>query len=244
LATQVGAEALEPQEVIHRSDLVFLAVPDDAVKSLADRLKWRRGIGAVHCSGVLEVADSLVAAKAGGGAIGGFHPLQTFSDTQAALRYLNGASIAVEAEDPGLLAELTHLGELVGGKPFVLPAGARAIYHASAFFTAAAIAVCLQEGMELWARLGLDAESAREALLPLLEGTTATLRAQPSPAKALSGPVARGDVGTVERHLEALRKTSPETEELYRQLSRRAIDLAVLKGTLSREAEAALRSLL
>ena len=245
LAAQLpGARAVSAQEVVDVAHLVFLAVSDDAVESLAAGLRWRSGVMVAHTSGVLEVTDVLSTTQAAGALVGGFHPLQTFSDTQTAIAHMPGSSIAIEAEDGALFAELFRLATLVGGKPFRLPAGSRALYHASAFFAAAAVAVVLQEGIDLWTHFGATPAQAREALLPLIAGTAATLQAQPTPALALSGPVARGDVGTVQRHLAALQAQAPESLCLYQLLSQRAVRLGIEKGTLAEPQAAQLRSIL
>lgn len=231
------------QTLADGSDLVFLTVSDDAIAHVAGSVAWRPGQCVVHCSGALEVPDALAPALAAGACIGGFHPLQTFSSVETALARLPGTSVAVEAADPALAELLRSMAVGVGARPFMLPAGGRALYHASASFVAGGVVALFQEAIDCWADLGLGADAARRALLPLLEGTTATLAAEPTPALALSGPIARGDVGTVRRHLEAL-APYPPSRDLYRAVGERCVRLARQKGTLSAAQAAEIGALL
>ena len=87
-----------PQEAADASDLMFLAVPDDAIPPLAESIAWRPGIAAVHCSAAREV-HVLDAAARQGAEIGGFHPLQAFGDPDVAAKTLPGCAVAIEAGD-------------------------------------------------------------------------------------------------------------------------------------------------
>jgi predicted short-subunit dehydrogenase-like oxidoreductase (DUF2520 family) len=166
-----------------------------------------------------------------------------FSDTDTAVQLLHGTSFAVEAGDPALFARLHDMALSVGGRPFRLPPGARALYHASAIFAAAAVVGLFQQAIDAWQAIDVDADSARAALLPLLRGTVATLERLP-PAEALSGPVARGDVDTIRRHLDAIHRRIPHVLDLYVRVTEPTIVLGLARGTLQPEAAEQLRSLL
>ncbi len=229
------------QAVVEQADLVFLAVPDDVVGPLASSLRWRSEVAAVHCSGALEL-DVLRPATASGARIGSFHPLQTFPDVEGALRHLPDSAIAVEG-DERLLVDLEELARAVGGWPIRLPPGSKALYHASATLACASVVTLVGEAATLWSHFGYPPDEALAALLPLLRGTVAALE-QASPAQALTGPMARGDVGTVRRHLDALQARVARLLPLYCLLGLHTVRLAEEKGTLGASQAGQLRDIL
>ncbi|WP_034411838.1 DUF2520 domain-containing protein [Derxia gummosa] len=196
-----GCRALAPQAAADAADLVFITVPDDAIASVADALRWRAGQGVVHCSGATELTALDTATRAGALA-GGFHPLQIFSDPDVAIGQLAGAAVAIEAP-AALAAPLDALAAGVGLRPFALPPGARARYHASAGMAASFLLTLLDEAARVWASFGVPPAQALAALLPIARGTLAAAESR-GLAGAVSGPPSRGDVGVIARHLAAL----------------------------------------
>ncbi|GAF77825.1 unnamed protein product, partial [marine sediment metagenome] len=227
------AHAVEtPQEVADAVDLVFLTVPDDSIEPLCGSITWASA-HAVHSSGVASI-DILAAASAQGAAIGVFHPLQTFATASQAEANIPGSPFGIEASSEELLAILSEMAESLGGTPLVL-SGDKAIYHASAVVASNYIVTLLDVASGLWETLGLSREEGLKALLPLVRGTIENLESVGLP-NALTGPIARGDVGTVERHLSALREVAPDVLPVYKELARRAIPIARAKGGLGEEA--------
>jgi len=228
-----GARAGAPQEVADRADLVFITVPDDAIESVAASVRWRAGCASVHCSGAADL-DTLKKAVADGALAGGFHPLHMFGEPGESPGALAGCAIALAGAD-ALVEKLEGLARSVGARPLRLPEGGRALYHASANFSGAFVIALMQETIALWKKLGIAEGDALAALLPLLRGTVDNVE-RLGAAGGLGSAVARGDVGTIRRHLEVLAKEAPGSLELYRLLSRRTIPLALAKGTLDARA--------
>jgi len=229
-----GADASDSaQAVVDASDLVLLTVPDDAIRIVAEGLTWRTGVAAVHCSGAASI-DLLDAAAAAGASVGAFHPLQTLASLDQAMGNLPGSAFAIEASDSKLEETLGAMARAIGGEPIVLR-GSKALYHASAVLACNNLITLLDAAASLWTDLGLTKEAGLRALLPLVRGTVENLGALGLP-NALTGPVARGDVGTIDQNLKALEAASPETARLYAELARRTIPIAKAKGTLSEEA--------
>ncbi len=199
------------------AEVVLLCVPDDeiagagtAVAAAAPRLRL---IG--HTSG----ATGLDALAATGVAAFSLHPLQTIPGGNAVLV---GAPAAIEGTSAEALALARALAEALAMRPFELPPGSRAAYHA-----AASIASNFLIALEESAAALLDAagiEDGRALLTPLVLRSAASW-AEAGPA-ALTGPIARGDAATVGRHLEAIAATAPELEPLYRALAERTGGLA------------------
>jgi predicted short-subunit dehydrogenase-like oxidoreductase (DUF2520 family) len=229
----------EAQAAAETARLVWLTVSDDAIEALCRQLHWHPGQIALHCSGATE-RSVLAAAAAAGATTAGFHPLQIFSDPDSARVALPGSTVALECEteDEALLQAVARC---LGLHPIRLPAGARARYHAAAGFAASFLLPALHEAVSLWQSFGLDEASALRALLPLARGTLDAVAARGT-AGALSGPISRGDLGVIERHLQTLDALGPAHGALYRTLALPQLELARQAGRLSAEQIEALRT--
>ncbi|MPZ98053.1 MAG: DUF2520 domain-containing protein [Dehalococcoidia bacterium] len=220
-----GVHAATPAEVIERCDLVFLAVPDGAVAGLAASLSWRAGQSAVHLSGALGL-DALRDATEAGALAGCLHPLQSFPSGEPpaeAARRFAGITCGLEAPAP-LDVTLEALATRLGVASVLrLERVDRALYHAAAVLSSNHVVALSVAATQAWALAGLDATAARPALAPLLRAAAEATASFP-PAEALTGPLARGDHETIERHLHAL-DAVPELRELYRRLSRELLAL-------------------
>jgi predicted short-subunit dehydrogenase-like oxidoreductase (DUF2520 family) len=213
-----GIEAVPAEGLMARCETVFLAVPDRAVPEVAASLPWRPGQAAVHHSGALGL-DALAAATAQGAVAGCLHPLQTFPAgvrPQEALALFTGSVCGVEAPEP-LGGRLEALAARLGARTVRLEGVDRALYHAAAVLASNDVVALMASAARTWALAGLPAEAAREALAPLLLASARNVAALPL-ERALTGPIARGDVPTVERHLEAL-MAAPDLAALYRALA-------------------------
>src|SRR6266581_747253 len=204
-----GARACVPQEVADSADIVFLTVPDDAIEAVASSVSWRAGSACVHCSGAADL-DVLQKAVPPGA--------------------LAGCTIALAGPD-ALVEKLERLARALDAKPLRLPEGGRALYHAAANFSGAFVIALVQETIALWGKLGIAETDALAALLPLLRGTADNVE-KLGAAGGLGSAIARGDAGTIRRHLDVLAREAPDSLELYRILSLRTIPLALAKGTL------------
>jgi predicted short-subunit dehydrogenase-like oxidoreductase (DUF2520 family) len=224
-----GARACAPQEVADRADIVFLTVPDDVIAAVTSSIVWRAGSACVHCSGAADL-DVLRKAVADGALAGGFHPLHMFGEARESPGALAGSAIALAGPDV-LVQRLARLARALGAKPLRLPEGGRALYHAAANFSGAFVIALIQEAVALWGKLGIAQGDALAALLPLLRGTADNVE-RLGAAGGLGSAIARGDAGTVRRHLEVLAREAPDSLELYRILSLRTVPLALAKGTL------------
>jgi predicted short-subunit dehydrogenase-like oxidoreductase (DUF2520 family) len=230
LAAQLGScRAVDVNEAA-QADLVFLTVPDDALAPVAAQLPWRPGQAVVHCSGATEVAVLQPAADAGA-VIGGFHPLQIFSDPARALELIAGSSVAIEGP-PELEVQLQELAALLGMHPIHLPPGARALYHGGASYAASFLLSMLDEAVTAWRSFGVDEAQALQALLPLAQGTLAAAASKGLSA-AVAGPVSRGDAGVIARHLAAFEALGPEHAALYREMTQRQLALVQATQRLS-----------
>ncbi len=233
--------AVNAQEVVDSSDLVFLTVPDDAITAVAASLEWREDAAAIHCSGATEVAALSSAARAGA-RTGGFHPLQLFADPEVALAGLPGCTIAIEAEAP-LWPQLELLARALRCRSIRLPPGCRARYHAAAHYAAGFVITLLNEAVELWQTFGIERADTIRALLPLLRGTVASVE-HSGLAQGLAGTYSRGDIGTLEKHLAELARVGPDALRLYCELGLRSIPLGLERGGYDENRAETMRALL
>lgn len=220
--------ANDNQQVADNADLVFIATPDDIIPVVASELCWRKGQMIVHCSGADSV-DILNTAKIAGCQTGVFHPLQTFA---AGLEdNLKGITFAVEAGEP-LLTQLKDMAQMLGGHSIELKSKDRVIYHAAAVFACNYLVTLTDIAAGLWEDIELPRDKAIQALLPLMRGTLNNIEAI-GITQSLTGPIARGDSGTISKHLTALDKIAPDIADLYRELGFNTIPIAIDKGKLN-----------
>lgn len=229
------------QEVVDTASLVFITTPDEAIGSTAAQLRWRPDVAAVHCSGVTEVMELASAAEAGA-MIGGFHPMQTFGDPMAALKSLPGCTITIEADEP-LLTTLKSIAESLQCRINRLPPGMRGRYHAAAGYTSQFINALFLEAVKIWRSWGATEEEAVRALLPLAKGTLSSIESA-GIANGMPGPVSRGDVSSIEKHVAALSKMPPDIMEFYRVICDRTIEIGIRRGSVDAEKAARLRKIL
>ncbi len=222
-------EAVSAQQVADGCDLVFITTPDAAIEPTVAALSWRAGMGVVHCSGATEV-NALTRAREAGAAIGGLHPMQTFGDDpQAAARSLAGCTVTIEAEDSALDQRLVAIAMGLSCAVNRLPPGMRARYHAAAGYASQFINALLAEAACVWATWGASEADTARALLPLARGTLDAIESA-GIARGMPGPVSRGDVSTVAKHMAAMAELGEPLIASYRLLCSRTVPLALARG--------------
>jgi predicted short-subunit dehydrogenase-like oxidoreductase (DUF2520 family) len=238
---KVDRAFVDPEAVVEEVELIILAVPDDVVALVAGGLRMYGGQAMIHTSGALG-AEVLAPAMAAGTQIGSFHPLVAFADTERAVAALHGATVAIEADDQ-LASLLAGMAEAIGATPVRLAPGSKPAYHAAAVLAAGGFVALLDAIAELARVAGLDEAGAMTIYGPLIEGTLANARALGIRA-ALTGPITRGDAGTLRTHLETLRTHAPDVLDLYVAAGRREIELAAGRGALAPETAETMRAVL
>jgi predicted short-subunit dehydrogenase-like oxidoreductase (DUF2520 family) len=210
--------------VVREAEVVAIAVPDRAIAAAATDVAGaiRPGAAVLHLSGSLGLAALQPVATAGGVRLA-LHPLQTFADVEGAVRALDGTSIAVTAaEDDGWRLG-DELAVDLGGRPFHLPDGDRALYHAAAVFASNYLVAVSGAAATLFG--AAQVPDPMQAMRPLQEATLTNVH-RLGPRDALTGPAVRGDADTIARNLEAIGAAAPSLVELYVALCRAAMDVA------------------
>ena len=229
------------QGVADVADLIFITTPDDAIASVASQIQWHKGQSIVHCSGAAST-DILEPARKLGAQVGSFHPLQTFASIEQAIDNIPGSTFAIEAEEP-LLNTLKEIATALDGEWIELKGSDKVLYHASAVIACNYLVTLIKLATDLWQTFNVPTDKATRALMPLLRGTIHNLDTVGLP-QCLTGPIARGDIGTISKHLDALQKSAPNLLSTYRELGLQTIPIALAKGKINQSQAQELETIL
>jgi len=229
------------QGVADVADLVFITTPDDAIAPVALQIRWHKGQSVVHCSGAAST-DILEPARKLGAQVGSFHPLQTFASVKQAIDNIPGSTFAIEAEEP-LLNTLKEMATALDGEWIELKGSDKVLYHASAVIACNYLVTLVKLATDLWQTFNVPADKATRALMPLLRGTINNIDTVGLP-QCLTGPIARGDIGTITKHLDALQKAAPGLFSIYRELGLQTIPIALAKGKINQSQAQELETIL
>ncbi len=237
-----GVPVVPPTEVLEAAELVLLTVPDDVLPELVAGIAAsgavRAGALVVHTSGRYGVAVLDPVTRMGALPLA-LHPAMTFTGRPEDLARLTGACFGVTAPEP-LRPIAEALVVEMGADPQWVDEDARPLYHAALASGANHLATLVNESVDLLRRCGVG--EPERLLAPLLGASLDN--ALRSGDAALTGPVARGDAGTVATHIAVLREVSPDTAAAYVAMARLTADRALAAGLLKPEAAEALLDVL
>jgi predicted short-subunit dehydrogenase-like oxidoreductase (DUF2520 family) len=220
------------QPVADVAELTFITTPDSAIEQAVSQVKWTQGKSVVHCSGA-DSTDILEYARKSDAMVGGFHPLQTFAGLQQAIENIPDSTFVIEAEEP-LLTTLKEMADLLGGSWIKLEAGDKAAYHAAAVFASNYLVTLVKMAADLWQTFSIPSDQATKALIPLMRGTLHNIETIGLP-QCLTGPIARGDAGTIHKHLNEIRAKAPGLLFPYKELGLQTIPIALAKGNINKQ---------
>ena len=231
------------------TDIVFIATPHEAVADVARTLAHLEGLdfkrlAVCHASGMLS-ASVLDPLAQRGAAIFSFHPLQTFPRDFAPQEIMRGARGIFYGVDGGPrgLRQARRFASALRGRVLLIPPEMREFYHAACVIASNHLTTMLAQVEMMYRVLRPKDSEFYPAFRPIVEATLANVAAS-GPAAALSGPIARGGLETVARHLEAVARFTPELMPYYTRMSLETVRLAVAKGSLSPERKEALELLI
>ncbi len=227
-----GAEPMSIVEAARAGDLVVIAVPDNAIAAVAGQLASASAVKkdavVVHCSGALESSILAPLKESFGCAAASMHPLQTFPSVESAVEKLPGAYFFCEG-DEGALESVRLFVEAVGGHYVQIHPQAKGLYHAAAVTACNYLVTLMDASVSLAQAGGVDRDVFLKALGPIVRATVDNVISQ-GPQKVLTGPVARGDVEILTRHLEAIKKLKEEYRIVYTVLGMQTVYLALQNG--------------
>lgn len=232
-----------PAEIIQYADIVVIATPDRCIRQVVEEVAqdegFRPGQVVLHTSGSLS-AEVLHCAREQGAFVGCIHPLQSFADKERGGELLLETYFALGGD-----AQAIGVGEKIvqdfSGQSFILRDEDRPLYHAAACIASNYLVSLLHWSTQIYERIGLTPQQASNALMPLVQGTLGNI-VKLGPMKALTGPVSRGDGDTVAIHLAALE--NKEEQQLYRELARYTVGVAMKKGGLTKRQGRAMTGIL
>lgn len=213
------------------ADIILIATPDDHIKDAvkiieASAQNFRRAV-VLHVSGAVS-SEILTPLARIGFQTGSCHPLQAFESPQSAVAKIQSSYFCIEGSPRAARAARRLVGR-IGASHFEIATAMKSLYHAAAVMASGGVTALVSISIEMLSRCGLTDDQSARVLLPLVEGTIANMRAVGT-ARSLTGPIRRGDAGTVERNMKALNETERDWVEAYRLLSRRSIILAEQVG--------------
>jgi len=245
-AKVVGATATEDcVEAARDADIVLITTPDGAIEGVCRRVADSgleiAGKIFIHMSGAVPLS-ALESAAGRGAVVLCIHPLQTFADLEGAIRSLPGSTFAVTCP-AGLEPWARGFVEDMDGRMLLVKEGDKALYHAAAVIACNLLTMVEFAAFEACVGLGFSEQEAAEAFIPLVHATVENIT-RIGPVESLTGPLARGDAGTIEANLAALESFDPGIAELYRSVSLYGLRLVAERGELDEDTIEKMRSLL
>ncbi len=247
-ASTIGTETAvtDPLEITPRARLVLITTPDDTISEACDAIVKRNGFSegsiVLHCSGSLP-STILKAASAAGMATGSFHPLQSFAAADTSGRNPFSGIVAAIEGDEQAVKTAKQLGDALGATCFTIRTESKSLYHAAAVVASNYLVSLIDIAFSFLSSAGIDRQDAVTILYPLIHGTLNNIKTAGIP-EALTGPIARGDIKTIEDHLHHIHAHNKDLLTIYSHLGLHAIGLAMDKGTITSAQADALRHLL
>lgn len=217
-----GSPALESMPP---TEVVLIAVTDASIKAVAEQLALRsqsQNEVWLHLSGALPGTLCRVNVDRPMAA-GCMHPLQALLGDGHDAQLLKGAMAAIDG-DMAACDAAHELATSLGMRPQSLASSSKPLYHAAAVTVAGQAVALLSQAVSMLECIGLREEEARRALLQLMRGALSHAEAKPA-SDAITGPIARGDVATIRRHLEAIAEHTPQLLTTYKSLAKTGLDL-------------------
>ncbi len=241
-----GRSFEKADDLARASDLLLFTTQDDRIAGACEALAARKAIGpdllVGHMSGAHDITI-LTSAALIGAAVFSLHPLQSFADEDKAVADLPATYFSLEGDDPRIEA-VADLLKRTGNPFFRIAAEHKSLYHLAACIFSNYLATLMDLGLSSLEQGGIDPQEGFAAMLPLIQGSLQNIAAI-GPARALTGPIARGDASTIARHLEAL--TSHGLDQLKRSyafLGLRTLELAGRNILTDQDRIATIRALL
>ena len=233
-----GKSYRKPQEVLCESDCILITTPDDLILSVCRDIAQSpliKGKYVFHMSGAGGL-DLLEPAKKAGAMVGSIHPLQSFSSIDNAIQNIPSSYFGITA-DAKAKAQAEAIVLALGGKPIYISAKQKPLYHAAACVASNYLVSLLNVVESIYSSIGISEKDAKKAYLPLIYGSLKNIELSGTVA-ALTGPIARGDSGTIQKHVDVINADLPQYASLYSSLGLITVNLARKKGTLnSRQAK-------
>jgi predicted short-subunit dehydrogenase-like oxidoreductase (DUF2520 family) len=232
-------------EAASRADCTIITTGDDGIAQVCEQIVQGGGIRpegkVIHMSGACGL-DVLSPARRAGAHAASIHPIQAFADVSGAIKNIPGSTFGITA-DEAIREWAVRLVRDLGGTPFFVPEGDKPLYHAAACIASNYLVALIHAVEEIYLSLGLDREEAIRSIWPLVKGTLSNIEAKGT-MPSLTGPIARGDAGTIRKHVAVLKKKLPSLLPMYRELGLLTVRIGCVKGALPADRAAEIQEIL
>ncbi len=217
------------------ADCILITTSDDAIADLCQEITRggavRPGKKVIHMSGAGSLALLLSASQAGA-QVACIHPLQSFATVEEAIKNIPGSTFGITAASPEIRTWSEQLVHDLQGTPFSVSDENKPLYHAAACLASNYLTTLMHSVETIYEALGMTPAEALKAFWPLVRGTLHNMETMGT-VQALTGPISRGDAGTVAKHLATLRERLPGLLPLYCEMGIQTVALGLKKNTLS-----------
>jgi predicted short-subunit dehydrogenase-like oxidoreductase (DUF2520 family) len=229
--TFIGAgRATAAYTELRPADVYLIAAADDGITQCCADLARNGNLSATnivfHCSGALP-SSALQAAAQHGAAVASIHPIRSFAVPGQVAQDFSGTYCGVEG-DARALDILNEAFSAIGARMVAIDAKAKILYHSAAVFACNYLSTLLDVAQQTYIKTGIPPDMALALMEQLVRETVDNIF-RLGPATALTGPIARGDIATVERQQQAVAAWNPEYGVLYEQFAKLTIDVAARK---------------
>ena len=240
-----GIVSKDPLHAALSAGAIFITTPDDLIRPLCDEIAEGGGFGpgkrVVHMSGAGGL-DLLESARASGAQIASIHPLQSFVDIEGVISSIPGSAFSITAEGE-MRNWAVRVATDLGGIPFFVSDEDKPLYHTAACMASNYLVALMNIVEGIYRQMGMGEKEALRSFWPLVQGTIRNIE-EKGTEKSLTGPIARGDIGTIRRHLTVIGKKAPRLLALYREMGLFTVDIAVRNSTLPEDRAGEIQSLL
>jgi predicted short-subunit dehydrogenase-like oxidoreductase (DUF2520 family) len=245
-ATYTGGDlCTNVAEAASQAECTIITTGDDGIARVCEQIAQEGGFRqhgkVIHMSGACGL-DVLVSARRAGACTASIHPIQAFADVSGAIKNIPGSTFGITA-DEAVREWAVQLVRDLGGTPFFVPENDKPLYHAAACIASNYLVALIHCVEEIYLSLGLDREEAIRSIWPLVKGTLSNIEAKGT-VPSLTGPIARGDAGTIRKHVAVLEKKMPSLLSVYRTLGLLTVHIGREKGSLSADRAAEIQEIL
>ncbi len=222
-----------PAQAAGLADCILITTPDDRIGTVCEEIVSASSVTGkkvFHMSGAGGL-DLLESAHRAGASVASIHPLQSFSSIDGAIQSIPGSYFGVTAS-PGAKKISADIVRDLQGIPIPITPAQKPLYHAAACIASNYLVSLMSVVESIYLSIGFSQKDARKAYLPLVYGSLKNIERQGC-ASALTGPIARGDSGTIQKHIKAMACHLPDFSCLYADMGKVAVKLAREKGTLN-----------
>lgn len=224
-----SGRAVTSYQQLQPADIYLIATGSDVITTVCNELATYPLLTSntivMHCSGYLSAAECLSAAASANAQIVSLHPIKSFADPKLSVETFTGTYCAIEGQ-PTAVNTITKLIQAIGGTVFNINPDAKMSYHAASVIASNYLVSLVHAAQQCYEKSGVSTDMSKTLVLSLMQGCFNNLN-QLSCQQALTGPIQRGDIKTVQGHLNAL-AAYPDLQKIYVVLGEKALELAKL----------------